>query len=194
MRQGVGETEQVFSYEVASLEGTVLQIHPVKVPIEERLSAVLQIGHQFLFRLAEHVEAHKAKRLLLSKAVKQFLALHGLALQGTLVWLCALGHALLQLVVEFGHDAPKFGEALLQACPVFALETAEELLQSLPLVVGEEVQALHVAQFLCIEEEGIGIHQMLVYVVEVGDYYLAPAPEHVQCLGLVAHQHLIYVI
>ena len=106
MRQGVGETEQVFSYEVASLEGTVLQIHPVKVPIEEGLSAVLQIGHQFLFRPAEHVEAHKAKRLLLSKAVKQFLPLHGLALQGTLVWLCPLGHALLQLVVEFGHDTP----------------------------------------------------------------------------------------
>ena len=192
--QSIGEAEQVFAYEVASLKGTVLHVHHVEVPIEQRPATVVQIRHQFLLRFAQHVEAHEAIHRIVVQQVKHFLVLHRLALQCTLVGLCALGHCVLQLVVQLWHYAPEFREALLQASPVLSLETAEELLQGLALVVCQEVQALHVAQFLGIEEKRIGIHQMLVYVVEVGKHYLAPSPEHVQRLRLVAHQHLIYII
>ena len=109
-------------------------------------------------------------------------AFHHLPVQCPLVQHTVLLEAILQTVVHFGHGLPHLKEALLQVGQVAGLEVEEELLQGLDLPLVQEVHPVHGGKVGPVRKELVGLHQVLVDVVEVVYQYFAPAIEVVERL------------
>ena len=176
--QLVGESVEVLANEIARLEAAA-EVEQVVVPIEERLSAFLQRGHQPLFHFVEHIEAYEGVGGLLGQEVCETRVFHHLAHEGSLVGRHVGGHGLFQIAVELRHSVPKEPERRLDAGQMVRLEFGEEVLQSFSLIVAEEIGLGQLVEVLGVEEQFVGVHQMLVDVLEVGEQDFTPTPEAV---------------
>ena len=140
--------------------------------------------------IVEHIEARKDNGLSLLEQCLQggivlLEVLDNAAEDGTLVDGTCLHLLLAQLRVHIMHLRPDVQEALLELGITLGGEVTEEVLEGLLLLVGQIIQRLQLHQLVDIQEDSLGIGQMLVYIVEVRQDNLAPSPELIECIFLV---------
>jgi len=83
-------------------------------------------------------------------------------------------------MIQRAEGLPDVVEPLLQHG--VGLHLSEERLKALALLVGEEGEVAHLLPRLKADEELVGIHEILVEVIEVGKHELAPREEMVERL------------
>ena len=98
------------------------------------------------------------------------------------------GEAVVEVVVDGVQLRPEAEEALAQLAVVVFGEVAEETVQHLTLFVGKETAVVQLMQVGDVGQHLVGICQLLVDVVEIGQQQLSPAIEMIQRLVDARHR------
>ena len=95
-----------------------------------------------------------------------------LTIEHSLIGESLFGKRLAEGVVDVAHVLPNGIIARLQRGLV--ADSSEKLLKTLALLLGEEGEILHALPCLEVDEELVGVDQILVEVVKVAEHKLAP--------------------
>ena len=149
----------------------------VIVPVELSHARVFQLQEEPPFHLLEKVETHED---IMLEAEVGHLALHHVAIQHALIGQAVAPEVIAEGMIQRAEGLPYVVEPLLQHG--VGLHLSEERLKALALLVGEEGEVAHLLPRLKADEELVGIHEILVEVIEVGKHELAPREEMVERL------------
>ena len=156
-------------------------VEHIVIPIEQGFPGILQQLEKAGLHLVQYVEADEHIAVVAQAVGIQLL--HHVTIYHALVGNARLGEVRTEVPVYVAQFVPKGDEFVLQLRAFFDGEAVEEPLDGLFLLLVEEVEAVHdVLQLLQVAEELVGIHQVLVHIVEVADEQFAPKVEIVKRL------------
>ena len=169
----------------------VADIVLVVVPVEEGLARFLHRLHQDSLYLVEYVEPCEDHCIVPIRDA----ACNGRVLpqcfchlpeHGTLVHGAALLLHVAQTAVYGVHVVPQAQEPFLDDAVACRGEVAEEMRERVMLLLCQVAEVVQAMQVVDVGEHCFCLGEMLVHVVEVGQYDFAPAPELVNGLWLLA--------